>query len=681
MTILRPLLFTLLAAPGFGASIAPQAQEVTDVSSDLSTEPAAPDGVKEAVKALEAGDYAAAKAIVDRLLIQDRMAQTLALRLWGEPMKALAAADEALAVASLTRADRAKLLESRGRAAFAAAASDIKYASLYEEAFANFEEAAKTGAGVSAAFRASRAARMIGDSATALDLARAGARWIDAGEGRDAGLDLDQPYTQTLAEAAFSGYLAAPKGTPEEVAARAALFNETRSSLEQTIGASPTDSWAYLQLSNLHLWEGQRAESLQALESALSVQPSDEAVHTAFVKALGDHTEAVAREGGADDADALTARFDAIIGRYEEFRNGHPFNPLGYWYGGFEQFYGALRAFESGEGDAASFTETEALFRRCRELNAGYENACIDYEVLCRVGNGWCEYQDEQNEAAIAMFLTAEDLRPLDVATAAGLVGGMDMRLTRGDGSDRLPSALAGMDFVTRRFIADPNDVEALTRAAGIGDMMFALRPKNPNLANNAGFLNRDAAVLWEARAAQLFGADANLPTKPGAKDNESAAQEARNRGEELMQRSWAAYQVAAGLLPDDVRVVNDAGLVMAYYLRTDIEAAERYFLDAIKDGEPQLASEDLTDDAREALVEAWGDAHQNMGILEMTLRQRPAEAKTWFIKALEIGPASRNWLQNVLPDLDTWNETGERPVGIDTVEARSVWVHNPPRD
>jgi tetratricopeptide (TPR) repeat protein len=634
----------------------------------------ASEDVGDAVRALEAGDLVTAKAIVDRLLIRDRMAQTIALREAGQPMEALSAADEALAVASLTRADRATLLVSRGRAAFAAAASDPKRAPLYEEAFANFEEAAKTGAGVSAAFRASRAARMIGDMPTALDLARAGARWIGAGEGRDAGLDLDQPYTQTLAEAAFSSYIAAPKETPEEVAARAELFEETKAALEATIGGSPTDAAAYVQLSNLYLWEGRRAESLQTLESALSVQPADEALHTAFVKALGDDAEASMREQNADSATALTARFDAIIGRYEAFRSVHPDNALGYWYGGFEQFYEALNFFENGEGDAASFVDAEALFRRCRELGANYTESCIDYEILCRVGQGWCEYQAEQNEAAIAVFLTAEDLRPQDAAAGTGRVSGMEMRLPRGDGTDRLPSALAGLDFVTRRFIADPTDVEALSRAAGIGDMMFALRPKNPNLANNAGFLNRDAGVLWETRASQLFSAAAT-------DEERAAAQNARDRGEELMQRSWTAYQVAAELLPDDVRVVNDAGLVMAYYLRTDTEAAERYFLDAVKDGEPQLAAGDLTPEAHEALVEAWGDAHQNMGILEMTLRQRPAEAKTWFTKALEIGPASRNWLESVLPLLDTWSETGERPAQIDAVEARSVWVHNPPRD
>ena len=176
---------------------------------------------------------------------------------------------------------------------------------------------------------------------------------------------------------------------------------------------------------------------------------------------------------------------------------------------------------------------------------------------------------------------------------------------------------------------------------------------------------DRSLARLAELDAAS---ADPNLWNDPA-------------RAQALMEKSYAAYQVAARLVPDDVRVVNDAGLIMAYYVRTDPDAAEAYLLDAVKDGGPQLAATDLGADERDALNEAWGDAHQNLGILEMTLRNRPAEAKAWFEKALEIGPPSRNWLRSVLPLLDTWIETGEKPAEIETVEARTVWTHNPPRD
>ncbi|MEM8711982.1 MAG: hypothetical protein AAGG01_13615 [Planctomycetota bacterium] len=626
--------------------------------------------VTEAVKALESGDYVAARRAVEKLLVAERSAAAVDLRVAGRPMEAIEAADAALSVDGLPRDARASLLMARGRAAFAAAASDVKRAPLYEEALANFEEAARIGAGVAAAFRASRSARMIGDNETALKLARAGAAWVNAKDGRAIGLDLDQSYTRTLAEAAFSSYLAAPADSDEDRAAKAALFEETKLALEQSIGLAPTDTWAYLQLSNLYQWESRGADSLRTLEAALAVRPANEAVHTAFVRVLGDSAEAAARAEGADDAAALQSRFDAILNRYDAFRRTYPKNALGFWYGGFEQFYDALNQFELGSGDPEAFAEAESLFASCRDLNAAYEGACVDYEILSRSGRAWTYYQAEENEKAIETFFSCDVLRSQKAAAASGRASGLELTLPGAGGRDRLPSALAGLDFVTRRFIADPTDVEALTRAAEIGDAMFSARPENANLANNAGFLNRDAGVLWETRAQALM-ADEN------AAEGEAAV--ARARGQALMEKSWAAYQVAARLLPDDVRVVNDAGLVMAYYLRTDVAAAEAYFLDSVKDGGPQLESTDLGQEERDALNEAWGDAHQNMGILEMTLRQRPAEAKAWFEKALEIGPPSRDWLKDVLPLLDTWIETGNRPEAIDTVEARSVWAHNPP--
>ena len=131
-------------------------------------------------------------------------------------------------------------------------------------------------------------------------------------------------------------------------------------------------------------------------------------------------------------------------------------------------------------------------------------------------------------------------------------------------------------------------------------------------------------------------------------------------------------------MTPNDVRVVNDTGLIMTYYLRTDAEAAERYLLDAVADGTVQI-QDAMGDRERFDLNEAWGDAHQNMGILEMTLRDNPAPARDWFVKALEIGPPSREWLRTeVLPRLDEWIETGVRPASLDEIEARTIWAHRP---
>lgn len=634
---------------------------------------------EEAVEALRRGDMSTARRLVNALFVDDRE-RTARQRLEaGEGLAALDAIDEALELDLVGRERKAAMLMLRGRAAFAAASASPRYASLFEEALETFELAAEQGAGVSAALRASRAARMLNLNQQALDDARAAVNWIDAVPGRSSRLDVDQPFARTWGEAAFSRYVEhrqASDGAPGSLQLRTSLFSETRRAIERSIGESPTDPWGYEQLSNLFLWEQRGPEALQTMRTALAILPENERIHTAFVRQLGDLTQAQATAAGADPAAALQARFDAILGAYTTFRERHPENALGFWYSAFETFYLALGQFEtsadvSGAG-ATGFREAERLFEACRDREPGFTDACIDYEILCRTALGWCLYQLEEDEDAEAMFFSTEDLRPLgSEAARRGRVAGLDLVLSGADGSKRLPSALAGLDFLVRRATSDPTSLEGLERGARLADRMFSARPKNPNLANNVGFVNRDAAVLREMDATARFA-------RAESDDERAAAAASRARAQELIERSWAAYCIAAAMTPNDVRVVNDTGLIMTYYLRTDAEAAERYLLDAVADGTVQIQDE-MGDRERFDLNEAWGDAHQNMGILEMTLRGNPQPARDWFVRALDIGPPSREWLRTeVLPRLDEWIETGVRPASLDEIEARTIWAHRP---
>ena len=157
------------------------------------------------------------------------------------------------------------------------------------------------------------------------------------------------------------------------------------------------------------------------------------------------------------------------------------------------------------------------------------------------------------------------------------------------------------------------------------------------------------------------------------------------------MERSFESYEEASSILTEDVRVINDTGLVMAYYLRTDPELAERYFLRAVELGTAQLAADDelpeghprkLEELERYRLNEAWGDAHQNLALLELTIRRRGEEAATWLEKSLEIGPPSRDPLRVILDvckamaegeDVDLSRAAGGLVNGL-------VWLHNPRR-
>jgi hypothetical protein len=49
-----------------------------------------------------------------------------------------------------------------------------------------------------------------------------------------------------------------------------------------------------------------------------------------------------------------------------------------------------------------------------------------------------------------------------------------------------------------------------------------------------------------------------------------------------------------------------------------------------------------LDKEALWALKNAWGDAHQNLGVLHAEFRKDKAQAITYFNKAVEIGPEPR---------------------------------------
>lgn len=629
------------------------------------------------IDAIRSGDLENARELLDEIWVDDRrMAAETALA-EGRPLEAAEAVDEALRVDALDREVRGELLLLRGRGLFAAASSDpAARGHLFAEAQTSFEEAARSGGGVSAALRASRAARMANRPDEALDLARRSVQWIDAEEGRAEGLDVDQPHTRTLAEAAFGKFVEAASASSEGEGAsdvRAELFEETRVALERTIGDHPTDPWAYQQLANLYAWEGRTDDATGALEAGIAVLPDSQELHTALVRKIGDEARARAIENGLVGQDVLDARYRAVVDRYAKFSTHHPENPLGYWYRGYEKFYQAVGRLNRGVDAREMFQEAESLFAMCAERGPDYAPACRDYEILSRLGVGWSEVNAGETDAAVETFLGMDAMRPLG---SSDRVAALDLALTAPDGNGgtvtQLPSAIGGIDYVTRSLVANPSDRTALTRAAEIADALFALRPNDPNFANNVGFLNRDAAMLWEMDASQRF-------TRAETDEQKAVAQESRDKAQELIERSWNGYVRASELAPNDVRVVNDTGLVMVYYLRTDPDLSETYFQRAMKDGEAQLQDESMDEATREALNEAWGDAHENMGILEWTVRRNPEKARDWFAKALEIGPPSRFWMKRqLMPLLDEWIDTGEEPEALGELERRRVWTHNP---
>jgi hypothetical protein len=104
-----------------------------------------------------------------------------------------------------------------------------------------------------------------------------------------------------------------------------------------------------------------------------------------------------------------------------------------------------------------------------------------------------------------------------------------------------------------------------------------------------------------------------------------------------MMRRSADAYRKASALAPDDVRIKNDTALILMYYLHTEIDSAKAMLLRCIELGAEQIQDETLDADATFNLKSAWGDAHQNLGVLAFIYENDEPAALSWFEKSIAI--------------------------------------------
>lgn len=576
-----------------------------------------------AIEFLTAGDYAAAQRILDKLTVRDilvKAAQSIAA---GQGREALQPLDRALKI----QPANANLLAMRGEAAYAAAAGDSQPGFFYDEAMGFFRDAVNAGVKANGSFgpdqlalilRASQAARRVPKPGVALEYATIAAAQHAKLLGQGVVFSrFEVSLHQIWAEAAFDNYREAKTGEDTEASAR--LFLETEDQLERTLGERPSETWALEQLSNLYLWEARQDDARSALERAVEINPGNAAIQEKAFRMVWD-------QSGADEA----------VNYATHLRTSWPESPFGYWYGGSAEFYRALTAFLAAESvrDVEAFQRAEAFFARCRELEPTYAQSSLNYEVTCRAAVGWCYYNEDKKEEARDAFLSTGEL----------FEGGLSVTI-----DNRLPNGLAGLTYVAAKFAADPRSVEGQDQAASIAWTVFQVSQDDPNLANNAGFFNRDAAVLHHSWAAHMHDTAAANENADEAKEQLAFAATQDKLAMAGMQRSWEAYARAAELAPDDVRIVNDAGLIMTYYLRTDAKLAEELLLQSVAAGETQRADSDPMSD----LNEAWGDAHQNLAVLYLTWLDEPAKAKQYMQKALEIGPGSRNRLRGIMDVCD----------------------------
>jgi hypothetical protein len=309
----------------------------------------------------------------------------------------------------------------------------------------------------------------------------------------------------------------------------------------------------------------------------------------------------------------------------------------------------------------AAFEEAErdfALAARDADLRADADA----FRAVARCALGWLDLRAGELESARRRFLSVQDL---------------GLAMLRVESLPLVPCAVSGLHALGARFAGRAEDplaeqsLDALESAARIYAFLHESEPEVVDWANNAGFFQRDLAVALEIRAREL-----------DSKDEVADAERLRARARETMEASWRCYKSAARLAPEDVRIVNDAGLVLAYYLQREAPLAKELLLRAVALGERQVGaleaeldaadSAEAREQARRRLEEvatALGDACQNLGVLCLTLEGDPRAAKAWLERSLGTGVDPREevrgkggFLERCQAALDSGIDTRLRP-------------------
>jgi tetratricopeptide (TPR) repeat protein len=587
-----------------------------------------PAGVQaETLAAIERGDLDGAKRLLDVLVAEQHRLRAEGLLASGDARAALAVLDRAVGLAPDSDSVRALRAEAALRVGI-----EDRERELVDASLADFLRAAHGSGGAIAWLGASRAALWLGDRDAALEHARTGVRALES-ETPQGGTPPVAP-ARTLAEASLAAYEAAreSKAIAEvtggdldaiDAAGRrmSETFDESCLALETRIGQAPADPWAWERLAWIHESRGEPIAGQRVAWNGLALLPQNEALHAR----LSSSSLAL---GGIEMLDST----------YALFRGKHAAVALSEWHPAVAAFDAAVERFAAGEDARALFESAGSGFARCRALEEGYSQPCLSYEVVCRLGVGWCHYRAGELELAHQAFLSMEDL----------FAGGLAWEL-----QGKLLSGVQGLHYVGSAYAKridgrDPNTLESIddvARAGKVYDFLHEYQPSDVNWANNAGFFNRDAAVALEFKGSTLG--------KQGRIDEANAL---LARAREGMEKSYRAYVDASRLAPEDVRIQNDTGLILTYYLQRELELAERYLQTAARLGEAQVpelarrAHEPKLDasehEARtnelETVEIALGDAYQNLGVLYLEQRQDPVRAKAWFDKSLATGPDPR---------------------------------------
>jgi tetratricopeptide (TPR) repeat protein len=525
----------------------------------------------------------------------------------GKPLDALVSIEEWVKA----RPNDAEAWLAFGDAALAAA--DVQRdGNLFEDALSAYKKALALGAERPALFGASRAARATAKPAEALEFAH---------RGLAAAKDPTSAELRIAAEASFDVYLERRRADQEAPE----LLAESEESLMSLLELDANDVWALTQLANLYQWAGRQDGAAEVLARVVELQPNDQAVHERFTT--------IKRQ---------VEGHDAVASYYEGLHARQPNVALVSWYSGMELFELALQLTGKPEEARQKFARAEERFAECRKLAPDYAQSCLGYEVMCRAGLGWSQFALDDLDAAERAFESMEQLFP----------GGMEWQI-----EGRLESGVKGLQYVADKALRGAPDqrggfeTAAVARAARIYAKLHAYRPSDGDIANNCGFFHREwgVALVFESREARALARAANDPALHDL--HLAIAGRAERNASDVLRACRDAYLAAARIASGDVRIVNDAALILVYHFPSQADEAEALLQQAIDAGDVQKKDTNLPPEQLDLLLEAWGDAYQNMGVLNLITRGNPERAKQYFRLSHAIGPrprVGREWAEQV---------------------------------
>lgn len=597
--------------------------EITRVSirAELQREQAAADpaaGVRSsAVEAISKGEFDRARDLLGELLAGAEIERARAQLAAGDARGALASLDRALEMAPHS----ASVQCLRGEAALAVFDQHPE-PGLCESALANFSAAAAAAPPSSgdpartlarACLGASRAALRLGRSAEARELAGRGlAALPDA--SRAAALH------RCYAQASFDEYLGAKS---------AAHARASRDALEELLGRTPEDPWAWDRLAELAQTQGSPADARDLSLGGLAIVPDDPAL-------LGRLSAASRSIGGP----AMAA------GILEPYSARHPDLAVAAWQLGLAHYDAGVEELESSRDPAPRLASAEAAFARCRGLDPGREADCRSLEAQARGVRGVWLLSRGDLAGAQKAFLSMQD------AVKGGIA--LEIRGTSQRGTDGLFSVAEG--FGQRGDPGNPGSIDSLEQAARICDVLHQVDPKDARFAAASGRFHRDTAVALELQASALRDGQ-------GEPSKSAEADRLLDKARELMEKAFDASRDAALLSPDDERAAAQAGAILARYLQRDPEKALLYLESAVEIAQRKMpvllaaadekgVSESEGRERRKRLEDEQtlvGDACKDLGVVHLELLGDPQKAIEWLQRAGQADPDPRPEIDGLL--------------------------------